>query len=338
MLEESKVLTFIQRWAQTKALPQPTEMDGYSSENTSRAQTPLNTPDGSSSKLGPECDRDTSKPAVDRRLKIISENSLDSALSDASKASDGKEEEEEEDDEEEDESAQSVLPDDKQHKAETVNDASDPVRDSPEEEVKDTKVQKQEETERASDGGEQIHVEDVKEQIELEVKVDINVKLEKELEVSDKPSGEELTIQAPIEMPIVEGDQPTVEIQDSEIESVQINIPQALTEQPVEQVVAKTETPEAENPPIGSEAQPDTPAPVAPPSSETPEVSLPTEDTPAPADTPAIETPSQDEEEGVSDVESERSQEPQVSALDISSMAARLLESWKDLKVSSQFN
>uniref|UniRef100_A0A3Q2Y4U6 SET domain containing 2, histone lysine methyltransferase n=1 Tax=Hippocampus comes TaxID=109280 RepID=A0A3Q2Y4U6_HIPCM len=186
MLEESKVLTFIQRWAQTKALPQPTEMDGYSSENTSRAQTPLNTPDGSSSKLGPECDRDTSKPAVDRRLKIISENSLDSALSDASKASDGKEEEEEEDDEEEDESAQS--------------------------------------------------------------------------------------------------------------------------------------------------AQLDAPAPVAPSSSDTPEVSLPTEDTPAPADTPAIETPSQDEEEGVSDVESERSQEPQVSALDISSMAARLLESWKDLK------
>ncbi|GLD63597.1 histone-lysine N-methyltransferase SETD2 [Lates japonicus] len=89
MLEESRVLTFIQRWAQTKTLPHPAEMDGYSSENTSRAQTPLNTPDGSSTKLGPELDGETSKPAVYRRLKIISENSLDSALSDASKASDG---------------------------------------------------------------------------------------------------------------------------------------------------------------------------------------------------------------------------------------------------------
>uniref|UniRef100_A0A7N6FGL0 [histone H3]-lysine(36) N-trimethyltransferase n=1 Tax=Anabas testudineus TaxID=64144 RepID=A0A7N6FGL0_ANATE len=183
MLEESRVLTFIQRWAQTKTLPQPAEMDGYSSENTSRAQTPLNTPDGSSTKLGPELEGDTSKPAVYRRLKIISENSLDSALSDASKASDGKEEEEEDDDEEEDESLRAGLLDSKQLK----------------------------ETEE---------------------------KMELDLEKPDTEMKED----------IIEG------------------------------------------------------------------------------------TPSQDEEEGVSDVESERSQEPQLSPLDISGMAARLLESWKDLK------
>uniref|UniRef100_A0A7N9ATF6 [histone H3]-lysine(36) N-trimethyltransferase n=1 Tax=Mastacembelus armatus TaxID=205130 RepID=A0A7N9ATF6_9TELE len=184
MLEESRVLTFIQRWAQTKSLPQPSEMDGYSSENTSRAQTPLNTPDGSSTKLGPEIDGDTSKPAVYRRLKIISENSLDSALSDASKASDGKEEEEEDDDEEEDESSRVGLPDGKQLKGDQASEAADPTKETKEE----------------------------------------------------SPS--------------------------------------------------------------------------------------------------LIGTPSQDEEEGVSDVESERSQEPQLGALDISGMAARLLESWKDLKVS----
>uniref|UniRef100_A0A4W6DRK6 [histone H3]-lysine(36) N-trimethyltransferase n=1 Tax=Lates calcarifer TaxID=8187 RepID=A0A4W6DRK6_LATCA len=187
MLEESRVLTFIQRWAQTKTLPHPAEMDGYSSENTSRAQTPLNTPDGSSTKLGPELDGDTSKPAVYRRLKIISENSLDSALSDASKASDGKEEEDDDDDEEEDESSHAGLPEGKQTKA-------DPVCET------------------------------------------------------------------------------------------------------------------------------------------IPEASMPSEVTAAPADPSLIGTPSQDEEEGVSDVESERSQEPQVTALDISGMAARLLESWKDLK------
>uniref|UniRef100_A0A3Q3W306 [histone H3]-lysine(36) N-trimethyltransferase n=1 Tax=Mola mola TaxID=94237 RepID=A0A3Q3W306_MOLML len=190
MLEESRVLTFIQRWAQTKTILQPAEMDGYSSENTSRAQTPLNTPDGSSNKLGPELDGDTSKPAVYRRLKIISENSLDSALSDASKASDGKEEEEEDDEEEEEETSHAGLP----------------------------------------------------------------------------------------------------------------------------------------------EAQPGESSTDAAPTSEIPETSIPSEVVATPVEPLVIGTPSQDEEEGVSDVESERSQEPQISALDISGMASRLLESWKDLK------
>ena len=132
-------MTFIQRWAQTKILPQPAEMDGYSSENTSRAQTPLNTPDGSSTKLGPELDGDPSKPAVYRRLKIISENSLDSALSDASKASDGKEEEEDDDDEEEEESSRTGLPDGKQLKADPVCEATDQTKGTTEESVKEEK-------------------------------------------------------------------------------------------------------------------------------------------------------------------------------------------------------
>lgn len=51
-------------------------------------------------------------------------------------------------------------------------------------------------------------------------------------------------------------------------------------------------------------------------------------------DVAGVGTSSQDEEEGVSDVESEKSQEPSVkTAADISDLAARLLDSWKDLKV-----
>ncbi|XP_067835011.1 histone-lysine N-methyltransferase SETD2 isoform X2 [Heptranchias perlo] len=89
MLEESKLLPIIQRWAQTKAsAPQVSEADGYSSENTSRAQTPLNTQDPVL-KQSAEADSDTPKKLVMRRLKIISENSMDSGLSDTSKASDG---------------------------------------------------------------------------------------------------------------------------------------------------------------------------------------------------------------------------------------------------------
>uniref|UniRef100_A0A3B4ADD1 [histone H3]-lysine(36) N-trimethyltransferase n=1 Tax=Periophthalmus magnuspinnatus TaxID=409849 RepID=A0A3B4ADD1_9GOBI len=182
MLEESKVLTLIQRWAQT--CPQPAENDGYSSENTSRAQTPLNTPDCSNSRAGPEMDHDSAKPSVFRRLKIISENSLDSAMSDASKASDGKEDDEDDEDDD-DESSRAGLP-----------------------VVQETKRE-----------------------------------------------------------------------------------PEAETEDPV--------------------SVPSAAASVEP---------------------SVVGTPSQDDDEGLSDVESERSQEPQLSSMDISGMAARLLESWKDLK------
>lgn len=91
MLEESKVLPIIQRWAQTKtAVPQLSEGDGYSSENTSRAHTPLNTPDLSTKQSG-EGDTDTPKKLVFRRLKIISENSMDSAISDTTSELEGKE-------------------------------------------------------------------------------------------------------------------------------------------------------------------------------------------------------------------------------------------------------
>ncbi|XP_078396984.1 histone-lysine N-methyltransferase SETD2 [Cetorhinus maximus] len=89
MLEESKLLPIIQRWAQTKAsAPQVSEADGYSSENTSRAQTPLNTQDPAL-KQSAEADSDPPKKLVMKRLKIMSENSMDSGLSDTSKASDG---------------------------------------------------------------------------------------------------------------------------------------------------------------------------------------------------------------------------------------------------------
>uniref|UniRef100_A0A672LS63 [histone H3]-lysine(36) N-trimethyltransferase n=1 Tax=Sinocyclocheilus grahami TaxID=75366 RepID=A0A672LS63_SINGR len=196
MLEESLVLQFIQRWAQSRPLSQPAEQDGYSSESTSRAQTPLNTPDGPPAKLASELDGDTPKRAVYRRLKIISENSLDSAMSDASKASDGKEEEDEEEEEMEDETSQ------------------------------------------------------------LEATIEREVKVEN----SEAPSESQAELEPEL----------------------------------------KQEPPETEE---GA----------------------------------AVGTPSQDEEEGVSDVESERSQEPQVQASDISDMAARLLDSWKDLKARLRF-
>uniref|UniRef100_A0A671M436 [histone H3]-lysine(36) N-trimethyltransferase n=1 Tax=Sinocyclocheilus anshuiensis TaxID=1608454 RepID=A0A671M436_9TELE len=209
MLEESRVLQFIQRWAQSRPLSQPAEQDGYSSESTSRAQTPLNTPDGPPAKLASELDGDTPKRAVYRRLKIISENSLDSAMSDASKASDGKEEEEDEEEEEmEDETSQ------------------------------------------------------------LEATIEREVKVEN----SEAPSEKS----APTESP------------SASVETT-----------PPESVAVSTEN-------ISSEGA-------------------------------AVGTPSQDEEEGVSDVESERSQEPQVQASDISDMAARLLDSWKDLKARLRF-
>lgn len=345
MLEESRVLTFIQRWAQTKTLPHPAEMDGYSSENTSRAQTPLNTPDGSSTKLGPELDGDTSKPAVYRRLKIISENSLDSALSDASKASDGKEEEEEEEDEEEDESSQAGLSDGKQLKADPVCEAADPTKDTMEESEKEVKDEKQEEAEMGSSSHHQPQTEEVKDKMELDLeKKDIEMKEDKseglkdELEESketseEQESGDEQTGVAVTEKAELESDQPAVKVVEPESLSIQTDVADLPPEQPLEQMEAQEETEEAEKALLASEAQPNESTTDAPPSSEIPEASMPSEVTATLVDPSVIGTPSQDEEEGVSDVESERSQEPQLTALDISGMAARLLESWKDLKV-----
>uniref|UniRef100_A0A8C2VW98 Histone-lysine N-methyltransferase SETD2 n=1 Tax=Chinchilla lanigera TaxID=34839 RepID=A0A8C2VW98_CHILA len=207
MLEESKVLPIIQRWSQTKtAVPQLSEGDGYSSENTSRAHTPLNTPDPST-KLSTEADTDTPKKLMFRRLKIISENSMDSAISDATSELEGK------------------------------------------------------------DGKEDL------DQLE-------NVTVEEEEEMqSQQPFPEQLPESK------VEGEN-TVEA--SKLPALE---PEADTEiEPKESSSTKLEEPIAE------------------------------------------ETPSQDEEEGVSDVESERSQEQPDKTVDISDLATKLLDSWKDLK------
>ncbi|XP_071326461.1 histone-lysine N-methyltransferase SETD2 isoform X2 [Trachinotus anak] len=345
MLEESRVLTFIQRWAQTKTLPHPAEMDGYSSENTSRAQTPLNTPDGSSAKLGPELEGDTSKPAVYRRLKIISENSLDSALSDASKASDGKEEEEEDDDEEEDETSQAGLPDPKQLKADPVCEAEDPTKDATmEESEKEVKVEKQELEGMSSSCQLQPQTEEDKDKIELdlekkdiEMKEDTSEDLKEEPEESKEASEEQESVEEQISLAVtekaeLESEQSAVKVLEPESQSVQTGVAELPPEQPSEQTEAQAETQEPEKAPLGSEVQPEESTTDAPASSEIPEASMPSEVTVTPVDPSVIGTPSQDEEEGVSDVESERSQEPQLTGLDISGMAARLLDSWKDLK------
>ncbi|XP_008069424.1 histone-lysine N-methyltransferase SETD2 [Carlito syrichta] len=207
MLEESKVLPIIQRWSQTKtAVPQLSEGDGYSSENTSRAHTPLNTPDPST-KLSTEADTDTPKKLMFRRLKIISENSMDSAISDATSELEGKDGKEDLDqlenvpvEEEEELQSRQLLP----------------------QQLPDSKVDSETST-----------------------------------EASKLPTSEPEA--------------------DTEIESKESN-------------GTKLEEPIAE------------------------------------------ETPSQDEEEGVSDVESERSQEQPDKTVDISDLATKLLDSWKDLK------
>ncbi|KFW74657.1 Histone-lysine N-methyltransferase SETD2, partial [Manacus vitellinus] len=203
MLEESKVLPIIQRWAQTKtAVPQLSEGDGYSSENTSRAHTPLNTPD-IGAKQSSEGDADTPKKLVFRRLKIISENSMDSAISDTTSELEGKEGKEDADQLE-----------------------GTPV-EAPEEQQQQ---QQQQEVKAAADAP----VESSKAQ---------PVELEAEPEAEAKESNG------------------------------------AKLEEPM-----------------------------------------------------AMETPSQDEEEGVSDVESERSQEQTDKIVDVSDLATRLLDSWKELK------
>ncbi|XP_064452954.1 histone-lysine N-methyltransferase SETD2 isoform X5 [Mirounga angustirostris] len=207
MLEESKVLPIIQRWSQTKtAIPQLSEGDGYSSENTSRAHTPLNTPDPSA-KLSTEADADTPKKLMFRRLKIISENSMDSAISDATSELEGK------------------------------------------------------------DGKEDL------DQLE-------NVPVEEEEELQ---SQQLLTQQLP----------------ESKVES---EIAVEASKLPTSEPEADTEIEPKEG--NGTKLE----------------------------ETIAEETPSQDEEEGVSDVESERSQEQPDKTVDISDLATKLLDSWKDLK------
>ncbi|RLV89204.1 hypothetical protein DV515_00015001 [Chloebia gouldiae] len=203
MLEESKVLPIIQRWAQTKtAVPQLSEGDGYSSENTSRAHTPLNTPE-LSAKQGVEGDTDTPKKLVFRRLKIISENSMDSAISDTTSELEGKEGKED----------------------------LDQLEAAPVEVMEEQQQQQQQQ--------------DIKTAVEAPVE-------------SSKSQPAELEAE------------PEAEVKESN---------GAKLEEPM-----------------------------------------------------AMETPSQDEEEGVSDVESERSQEQTDKIVDVSDLATRLLDSWKELK------
>ena len=414
------MLTSIQRWAQTNALPQPAELDGYSSENTSRAQTPLNTPEGSTTKLGPELESDTPKRAVYRRLKIISENSLDSALSDASKASDGKEEEEE-DDEEEDESSHAQFPESIEEKAEALGDVQTPTQETiepvgglkeetqeesasnqstpleaqQEETTKLEETEKTEEnkevalTEKAIDGCDAVEIpeipieKDVERMEEQTVQTDEeNAKTEEEPEVqmtqsdlaevaeapslaeheagqaenteaeniqeqledpsdcvTDAPPSSEAP-EASWEAPKASCDAPETgsEAQEaslqaseasSEAPEASLQAPETSSEAPeasLQAPVASSEAPEAslQAPEVGSEA--------LDAGSEAPDASTATESTVAPLEPSLVGTPSQDEEEGPSDVESERSQEPQLSIVDISGMAARLLDSWKDLK------
>lgn len=207
MLEESKVLPIIQRWSQTKtAVPQLSEGDGYSSENTSRAHTPLNTPDPSA-KPSAEVDTDTPKKLIFRRLKIISENSMDSAVSDVTS---------------------------------------------------------------------ELECKDGKEDLD-------------QLETVTVEEDEELQSQQLLPSQLCE----------SKVESEStIDVSKLPTSEPE----ADTETePKDSN---GTKLE----------------------------ETIAEETPSQDEEEGVSDVESERSQEPPDKTVDISDLATKLLDSWKDLK------
>ncbi|KAJ0047433.1 hypothetical protein NL108_001194 [Boleophthalmus pectinirostris] len=452
MLEESKVLTLIQRWAQT--CPQPAENDGYSSENTSRAQTPLNTPDGSNPRAGAEMDHDSAKPSVFRRLKIISENSLDSAMSDASKASDGKEDDED-DDEEDDESSRAGLsvqeskPEPEAETEEPTKEHENNVKEE-KEELSNENLDIQDESKPSND---QEHTEMVLE-MEEEVKEDTSEVLkeesgdikgphEKETEQGEREPIAQVSTEAPEQVAgqdfvqheepqsqVSEGDEPTptalaptepAPVTPASTETAQTEPAQsepAQTEPVLSEPVLTTPVPADCAPtdfapfqpaqtesvptvPVPTPSIPTEPAPTepAPPSfvpsepvqtnstptgpdptvsdpatsepapepmevqveaqaevldsekantdqntyqpndcaaadmvvsSEVPEVSVPS--AAASVEPSVVGTPSQDDDEGLSDVESERSQEPQLSSMDISGMAARLLESWKDLK------
>uniref|UniRef100_A0A1A8ABR2 [histone H3]-lysine(36) N-trimethyltransferase n=1 Tax=Nothobranchius furzeri TaxID=105023 RepID=A0A1A8ABR2_NOTFU len=335
MLEESKVLALIQRWAQTKTLPQQAEMDGYSSENTSRAQTPLNIPDGSSTKMAPELDSDTSKPAVYQRLKIVSENSLDSALSDASKASDEKEEEEDEEEEEDD--------DEKSHadfsERKRLKEAANRTKVSVEESVKEIVGEKLEKMETNSNDQQQLEnmVSIDKNEFDVEnkateIKEDIRVAEAEEVEVLKFSCEEQDGVQRQSSQITPDETEMEEETSNHKIESSGQSSQTIAANGPAEQPSASAKTQEAEMHPPSSELHLGESTTEAAFSSETPKVAVVLEVKAMQVEASVIGTPSQDEEEGVSDVESERSQEPQLSALDISGMAGRLLESWKDLK------
>ncbi|KAM4705207.1 histone-lysine N-methyltransferase SETD2 [Rhinophrynus dorsalis] len=226
MLEESKILPIIQRWSQTKtAIPPLSEGDGYSSENTSRAHTPLNTPTNTSepaSKLSIEIDGETPKKLVLRRLKIISENSMDSA---------------------------------------------------------------------ASDAASELEVKEAAERTDVQANVEVkDNQLPKDQELKEEIKPEDGTPPKKEEPPASEEQKPPPETKS-----------------------------EAEPQPNVSKA-------------ESPDIEMKDNNGVKVEEAAAVETPSQDEEEGVSDVESERSQDPTYKMLDMSELATRLLDGWKDLK------
>ncbi|XP_016122598.1 histone-lysine N-methyltransferase SETD2-like [Sinocyclocheilus grahami] len=374
MLEESRVLQFIQRWAQSRPLSQPAEQDGYSSESTSRAQTPLNTPDGPPAKLATELDGDTPKRAVYRRLKIISENSLDSALSDASKASDGKEEEDEEEEEMEDEPSQleaTIERDVKVENSEPPSESQAELEPELKQEPPETEEVTHSTPEATVGEGETLETQEpeekplVKPEDQLEdEKIVEETKSEEPSEsqtesaaVEDAPSVTDTTsaadisndVVAEVETPITETQvENTSSEQCSSEENASCSTAGITPTQPLETImesvssestaVAIESTP-TESPSVSVETTPTESAAVSTENvSSEADVAAGSADASAlaivavPAEGAAVGTPSQDEEEGVSDVESERSQEPQVRASDISDLAVRLLDSWKDLK------
>lgn len=373
MLEESRVLQYIQRWAQSHPLGQPTEQDGYSSESTSRAHTPLNTPDGPPAKLAPELDGDTPKRAVYRRLKIISENSLDSALSDGSKVSDGKEEDEEEEEVEE-EPSQDVTADtaEKSEISEEMSvtpelpvkqEASDAVESSQakleinEEDVEQDKIEVQETEEKPitmADENLPALMEENCEREPAEIKSQVqtpaidqphDVKAEDDSSPSVRPPDESTpSSQSSLEDESVEpsANMAPAAISSAPTEPLDVNMPS----DGIETTPESTANPESSSllnldnipPSSGTSSAEKTSAEVSAVTVESsPSVSAVVTAEVLPlgivaAEGTVVGTPSQDEEEAVSDVESERSQEPQIGAADISEMATRLLDSWKDLK------
>lgn len=390
MLEESRVLQYIQRWAQSHPLGQPTEQDGYSSESTSRAHTPLNTPDGPPAKLAPEMDGDTPKRAVYRRLKIISENSLDSALSDGSKVSDGKEEEDEEEEEVEEEPSQEVTAGaaEKQETSEEMAVTPEPLV---KQEASDSVESSQTKLELKEEDGEQEKTEVQETEEKPTSKTGENLPALMEGNCESEPAEVKSHVETPaIDHPATEHppDAASVKAEEdaspsthppdestpssessSENEGAEPSVtniisPSTVSSVPTEPVDVNMPSDGMETTPSESTVNPE-PSPLnldnIPPSSGTSsaekalaEVSAVTvESSPSVSavgtaevlplgivatEGAAVGTPSQDEEEAVSDVESERSQEPQIGAADISEMATRLLDSWKDLKARLHLN
>uniref|UniRef100_A0AAJ7WRR0 [histone H3]-lysine(36) N-trimethyltransferase n=1 Tax=Petromyzon marinus TaxID=7757 RepID=A0AAJ7WRR0_PETMA len=344
ILEKSKVLGVIERWAScSPGLAPAAEVDGYSSENASQAMSARNSPaplelsrsqelrktlDATSiagSPVQSEAGRaaDVVKPtdqgqgkapdgskAMDgslktrlyRRLKLFNESSTDSVASDVSKVSDGEEEPKDVAEVEVEVKGQEAVGGEPQEEK----------IESDEKEPKEELEQKVEEVEKVEN--EEIKVKEEKEEAET---------LQPEEQTEVKEVKEEV-VPVPEEENEKEDEKNPVKKEEMKDQGETLKMEVEVGEETPPQIVTPCQEKE-----LAAVENPETSAAPEQPSEK--------EDCAENVDTLAIapvrEIGSHDEEEAGSDVESERSQEPDHhSPVTIAQLAVKLLHSWKDLK------